>query len=70
MSEGHNQVPQVGHRLSTKTKMRITTGLWRKVEMYPYVFDILQEGKRVFLGFFPILRRLGPLFCRCEEVIG
>lgn len=35
-----------------------------------YVSDINQEGKRVFLGFLLVLRRLSPSFCRCKEVIG
>ena len=39
MSGGHNEVPQVGHRLSTK-KMRIITGLRGKIDMYAYIFDI------------------------------
>ena len=69
MSEGHNQAPQVGHRLSTKTKICVTIGFRRKVEM-DYVSDINQERKRVFLGFLLVLRRLSPSFCRCKEVIG
>ena len=70
MFEDHNQVRQVGHRLSTKTKMYVTTGLRRKVETYPYVSDVLQEGKRVILGFFLVLCRLSPFLCCCKEIIG
>ena len=53
-----------------KTKTWITVGLQQKVEMYPYVSDVLQKGKRVFLGFFHVLRSLGPLLCCRKEVIG